>query len=37
MGTMAEKRLEALEFWNRYGLDATQDTVFVRRPILFCT
>ena len=35
MGTTAEKKLEALEFWNKYGLSATRDAFAVSRSTLY--
>lgn len=35
MGTTAEKKLEALEFWNKYGLNATRDAFAVSRSTLY--
>lgn len=35
MGTTAEKKHEALEFWNKYGLDATRDAFGVSRSTLY--
>ena len=35
MGTTVEKKLEALEFWNKYGLNATREVFAVSRSTLY--
>ena len=35
MGTQAECKLEALEFWNKHGINATQDAFKVSRSTLY--
>ena len=35
MGTQAQQKLDALTFWNKHGLNATQDAFKVSRSTLY--